>query len=85
MVYEVGDRVMDKFGVDNVVVIENESEVIPNSIDLINQRRQDRLHRRRLWRMQQRQGVLADPGLDCLQRGDEVLPEPRGVAITLIK
>ena len=85
MVQKKGDRVVDRLGIDNVVVVEEKSEVVLDRMDFIDQGGQDRLDRWWLRRMQQRKCVRANLGLDLLQGCDEIGPEECRVIVALIK
>ena len=85
MIDQEADGAVDGLGIDCVVVIEDEGKPVLNCTDFVNQGPQQRLNRRRLTRMQQCNGVLANPGLHRLQCRDEVGPEKRGVIVALIE
>ena len=85
MVEKEDDSIVDGLGLENVVVVEDESEVVLNRIDFIDQCRQDRLDRWRLRRTQHGQSALANTRPHGLQCGDEVGPEESGVIVALIK
>ena len=85
MVEKKGDGTVDRLGIDNVKVVEDEGEVILNRIDFIDQGRQDGLDRWRLRQMQQRARVLANTGPRGLQCGDQVGPEEAGGVVALIE
>ena len=43
-----GEGIVDRFGLNHVVVVEDEEEIVRDGGDLIEQDRQNRFHRRRL-------------------------------------
>ena len=85
MVKKKGDCAVDRLGIDNVEVVEDESEVVLDRIDFIYQARQDRLDRWRFRRLQQRECSSADRGVDLLKCANEIGPETHGVVVAVIK
>jgi hypothetical protein len=43
-----GEGIVDRSGIDNVVVVEDEDEIVRDGVDLVEQGRQGRFDRRRL-------------------------------------
>ena len=63
--------------IDHVVVVEDQDDVVGQRVELVEQRRQDRLDRP-VGRLEERQRRRADAGHRRLQRGDQVRPERLG-------
>ena len=71
--------VIDVVRVDHVVVVEHQHDVVRHRAELVEQRGEDRLDRRRLGPLQKGQRTCADPRRRRLQRGDQVGPEGGGL------
>jgi hypothetical protein len=80
-----GEGVVDRSGINDVVVVEDEDEIVRGGGDFVEQGRQDRLGRRRLRGLERTQHPFPDIRRDRLQSGDEVSQEACGVVISLIK
>ena len=76
-----GEGIVDRFGIDRVVVVEDEDEIVREGGDLVEQGRQDRVGRRWLRGLERTQHPRADLRRDRLQRGDEIGQEARGVVV----
>ena len=85
MVEQKSKGLVNRLRFDNVVVVEHEHELVRDGGDVIQQRPQRRLDRWRLGRIQQREGILANPRLHRLQCSDEVSPEQRWLIVVLVK
>jgi hypothetical protein len=85
MVEQEHHAIVDGARVDEVVVIEHQHDVLRDGAELVEHRREDRFERRRLMRLQQRDGTRADAGFHSLQRGDQVSPEGRWIVVALVE
>jgi hypothetical protein len=85
MVEEKSEALVDWLRRDQVVVVEHQHDGLREDADFIEQCAQQRLDWQRLTRMQQRERALADLGPHCLERGDDVGSEERGLIVALIK
>jgi hypothetical protein len=68
---------------DQVVIVEDEQGLLPGQI--VDQRRDQALERRRRGRAEQRSHPFADPGAGPVQRGYRVMPEPGWVVIPRVQ
>ena len=71
--------------IDDVEVVEDEDDVAIVGTHLIDERRERRFVRRLLQRAQHGEGVVAESGLDLLERADDVGPEEGGVVLAAIE
>ena len=60
MVEQEGHPVVDVAGVDDVVVVEHQHDIVRDGAELVEQRGEDRFDRRRLRRLQERERARAD-------------------------
>ena len=72
-------------GINSVVVVEDEDEIVRNGGDFVEQGRQDRLGRRWLGRPEHPQNPFTNLRHDRPQRGDEVSQKASEVVIPLLK
>ncbi len=63
---------VDLYGLDHVVVVENQDEVLPECSDIVDQRGQHGFDRRWLRSLAHRLDRLPDAGLNRLQRSNTV-------------
>ena len=77
--------VLDLAGVDDVVVVEHEHDVVRDRAELVDQRGEDRLDRRRLRHPEERQRARTDPGRHRAQRRDQVRPEHGGLVVARVQ
>ena len=80
-----GHPVLDLARLDDVVVVEHQHDVVRDGVEVVEQGGEDRLDRRRLGRLQERERVVADPGRGRLERGDDVRPEHRRIVVALVE
>ena len=80
-----GQGVVDRPGIEDVVVVENEDDIARDGGDVVEQGRQRRLEWRGLRRLEHGQYPFADPGRNRLQRPDEIGQETAGVAVAFIE
>ena len=78
---KVGERLVDRPRLDQMVVIEDEHRVGFQVGELVEQGGQDRLDARRLRGAEQGQGSLPRARLEPVDRRNEVAPEPRRVVV----
>jgi hypothetical protein len=77
--------VLQLAGIDQVVIVEHQHDVLGDGVELVEQRREDRVAGRRLRRLQERQRPGARLWEHHLQRGDQVGPEACGLVVGLIE
>jgi hypothetical protein len=70
--------------VDDVVVVEHEHDVVRAGAEVVEQSGEDRFDRR-LRRLQEQERTGTDPRQRCLQRGDKVRPEQRGIVVAPVE
>ena len=84
MFQQEGHRVLHVARVDDVVVVEHQHDIVRDGVEVVKQSDQARLVRR-LGRLQERERTCTTPGRRRIQRGDNVRPEQRGIAVALVK
>ena len=80
-----GEGVVDRFGVDNVVVVEDEDEIVRDRVNFIKQGRQGRFDWWWLRGLELTQHPFSNIRRNCLQSGDEVSQKACGVAIPFVQ
>ena len=80
-----GQGIVDRPGVEDVVVVEDEHDIARDGGDVVEQGRQRRLGWRGLRRLEHGQHPFADPGRDRLQGRDQVGQEAAGVAVAFVE
>ena len=80
-----GQGIVDRPGVEDVVVVENEDDVARDGGDVVEQGRQRRFGRRGLRRLEHGQHPVSDPGRNRLQGRDQVGQEAAGVAVAFVE
>ncbi len=80
-----GEGIVDRFGIDDVVVVEDENEIVRDGGALVEQGRQGRFGWRRLRGPERTQHAFSNIRRDRLQSGDEVSQKARGVAIRFVQ
>jgi hypothetical protein len=76
-----GDRLVDRLGLHQVVVVKDQTELVGQDGHLVDQGRHHRLGGRSGRAGEQRQDLVADAGMHPVQGRDGVPPEPRGVVV----
>ena len=76
---------MDRLGLDQMLVIEDETKVARDKGNLVNQGRNSRLNWWWLGRVEEGQRGLPDSGIDRLKRSDEVGEEARRVVVVFLQ
>jgi hypothetical protein len=66
-----GEDVVDRSGIDRVVIVEDEDDIVRDGVDLVEQRRQGRFGRRWLAGSERIQHAFCDIRRDRPQGGDE--------------
>src|SRR5262249_31959937 len=79
-----GEGIVNRFRIDNVVVVKDEGKVIRQGGDFIEQRCQDRFGRCRLRRLQRTRQPLSNTGANRLQGSSEVSQKACGVVIPFV-
>ena len=82
---EKGQGLVNRLGIDRVVVVQHENERVREGGDVIEQGRQDRVDGRWLRRLQHTQGTLSNRRRNGLQRSDEVQEKAGGIAVPVIQ
>jgi hypothetical protein len=85
MFEEKGERLINRWSVNGVVVVQYEDKRIRDSRHVIQQSGEQRFLGRRLRRLQRGQHARADAGGERLQRGDEVCQKTDGVAVSFVQ
>src|SRR5215207_8899252 len=83
MLQQKGEGIVDRFGIDYVVVVEHENKIVRNGSNLVDQDRQDCFGRQWLWGVEHTR--YAFPDIDRLQSGDEVSHKACRVAVPVIQ
>ena len=85
MIEQKRQGVVDRAGIDNVVVVEDEDEIVLDGGHLVEQGRQKRLGRRWLGRLEHPQNPFTNLRHNGLQSEDEVSQKASGVVIPLLQ
>ena len=85
MLEQKGDGMVNRFGINQVVVVEDEDEIIGNGCDFIEQGCQNHFGWRRLRGLEHRQQPCAHIRLNRLHGSDEVRQEACGVVIPFVQ
>ncbi len=85
MLEQKGKSLINCLGLNHVVVVKDEDEIIPEGDNFIEQGRQNRFARRWLWRLEHTQHPCADTVKDGLQSRNEVRQKACGVIIPLVQ
>src|SRR5919107_3728441 len=80
-----GEGIVDRCGIDNVVVVEDENEIVFDGGDLVEQGRQDRFCWRWLGGPEHAQHPFSDILRDRLHSSDEVRKKARRVVIPSVQ
>ena len=80
-----GQGVVDRLGVEDVVVVENEHDIARDGGDVVEQGRQRRLEWRGLRRLEHRQHPVSNPGRHRLQRRDQIGQETARIAVAFVE
>src|SRR5215203_5642052 len=83
MLQQKGEGIVDRFGIDYVVVVENENDFVCDGGQFVEQHRKDRFGRRWLWGVEHARHAF--PDIDRLQSGDEVDEKACRVAVLLVQ
>ena len=79
------ESVVDRFGINQVIVVKNENKILRDGGNFVDQGRQERLGGRRLGGLQRSQHTRSDTGRDGLQSRNEVGQKASGVAIPCVQ
>ena len=85
MLEQKGEGIVDRSGINNVVVVQDEDEIVRDCDDLVEQGRQDRFGRRRPRGLERTQHPFSDVRGNRLKSGDYVRQKARGVAIPFVQ
>src|SRR5674476_1332244 len=85
MLQQKRESFVHRFGVDDMVVVEDEDETVWESRDLVEQSRQHRFGRWRLGRLEHTQHPLPDIRGNRPQSGDDVGQEERRIAVPFVQ
>ena len=80
-----GEGIVDRPGVDGVIIVEHEDEIFRHGADFIQERRQNRFDGSLLGRLEHRQHFCTDTRLHRLQSGNEIHQEAWKVAIPFVQ
>ena len=80
-----GEGIVDRFGIDNVVVVEDEDEIVRDGGDFVEQGRQDRFGRRGPRGSEDPQHAFSDIRRDRPQSSDEVSQKARGLVVPFVQ
>ena len=80
-----GEGLVNRLGIDQVVVVQDEDERVREGGDVIEQGRQDRVDGRWLRRLQHTQYTLSNRRRNGLQRSDEVQEKAGGVVLPFVQ
>ena len=80
-----GERLVDRFGINHVVVVKHEDEACREGGELVDQSRQQRLGRRRLRGLERSQHTRANARRNGLQSRDEIGQKACEVVIPFIQ
>src|SRR5262249_3196628 len=72
MLEQKGESVVYRFGINYVVVVEDDYKIVPDFGDFVEQRCQNRFRGRRLGRFERAQQAFTNIRCDCLQSSDKV-------------
>ena len=82
---EESQGLIDRLGIDRVIIIKDEQKVLRDGGNFVEQGGQNGFDLQRLGGLERSQQPLANSRLDRLQRGDQVRDEPRRIVIPLIQ
>ena len=85
VVNEKGQSVVNRLGINDVVVVKNEDEIVRDGGNFIEQGYQNRFGWRWLRRLECRQHADANLWRNCLQCCNEVNQKARGIAVPFIQ
>ena len=80
-----GEGIVDRSGIDHVVVVKDEDEIVRDGGDFVEQGRQDRFGRRWLRGLERTQHPCSNLRRNRLQGGDEVGQKAGGVVIPFVQ
>ena len=80
-----GHPVLDLARLDEVVVVEQQHHLVRQGVEVVEQRGEDHLDRRRLGRLQERERIVTDAGPGRPERRDHVRPEHCGIVVALVE
>ena len=84
MFEQKGQGRVDRRSVKDVVVVQDEDAIVGNGGKFVEQQRQQRLAGGRLWRLEQRQHLVANVRRSGLQGSDKVRQKADGVAVAVV-
>src|SRR5439155_26672764 len=85
VVEQEGEGLVNRFGIDRVVVVQDEDEPVRERGEFVEQGRQDRFGRRWLRGLERSQNLSSNIRRDHPQSGDEVRQEASRVVVTFIQ
>jgi hypothetical protein len=85
VVEQEGQPFVDLSRVDGVVVVQHQHDIAREGTEFVEQRGEDRVDRRRLRRLEERERPRVDPGHGSPQRGDQVGPEGCRLIVALVE
>ena len=85
MLQQKRESLVHRFGVDDMVVVEDEDDTVRESRDLVEQGRQHRFDRWRLGRLEHAQHPFPNIRRNRPQGGDEVGQEARGIVVAFVQ
>ena len=85
MVEQEGDCLVDRFGVNEMIVVEDEQERVREGGDVVEQGNKDRFDLRWLGGLEGTQRPFPNLWRHCPERGDQVFEEARRVAIGFVE
>ncbi len=80
-----GEGLVNRFGINHMVIIQHQDEVVRNGGDFIEQGGQNRFSRRRLRTLKHFHGRFSHIRLQCLQSRDEISQKPGQVVVTFLQ
>ena len=84
MIDKEGQRLVDRRGLDHVIIVEDEHRIAQRG-EIVQQRRQQHIGRRRLRRVQRAQRRFSNRGRDGLQGRDEIRQKTRKIIIIFVQ
>src|SRR3990172_4886909 len=85
MLEQKGEGLVNRFGINKMVVVKDEDEIIREGGDLVEQDRQNRFNWRWLRRLERPQHPCSDTRRNRLQSSDEVGQKACGVVIRFVQ
>ena len=84
MIDKEGQRLVDRRGLDHVIIVEDEHRIAQRG-EIVQQRRQQHIGRRRLRSVQRAQRRRSNRGRDGLQGRDEIRQKTREIVIIFVQ